>query len=290
MKTLAEAYQQFDLTRLIEEQLVGHPQAINAYVECCERYVGKYKTALIWEGKNGQAEHYTFEQLAELSGKLANFFKAQGIQAGDCIAGLLPRTPELLITILATWRIGAIYQPLFTAFEAKSIDHRITTAQTKLIVTNDEQRPKLNTLNVPVIVTVHQTGLLSEHDFDFWQSLQRYSEQCEPVNRSFDDDFLMMFTSGTTGLAKSVPVPLKAILAFKGYMTHAVDLREEDMFWNLADPGWAYGLYYGITGPLSLGHGIIMDERSFNVDQAIELMALLHKPISKGLFHNIIFK
>jgi acetyl-CoA synthetase len=34
----------------------------------------------------------------------------------------------------------------------------------------------------------------------------------------------MMFTSGTTGLAKSVPVPLKAILAFKGYMTHAVDL------------------------------------------------------------------
>ncbi|EPW4166198.1 AMP-binding protein, partial [Acinetobacter baumannii] len=116
MKTLAEAYQQFDLTRLIEEQLVGHPQAINAYVECCERYVGKNKTALIWEGKNGQAEHYTFEQLAELSGKLANFFKAQGIQAGDCIAGLLPRTPELLITILAAWRIGAIYQPLFTAF------------------------------------------------------------------------------------------------------------------------------------------------------------------------------
>ncbi|NYB16340.1 MAG: AMP-binding protein [Acinetobacter baumannii] len=272
MKTLAEAYQQFDLTRLIEEQLVGHPQAINAYVECCERYVGKNKTALIWEGKNGQAEHYTFEQLAELSGKLANFFKAQGIQAGDCIAGLLPRTPELLITILAAWRIGAIYQPLFTAFEAKSIDHRITTAQTKLIVTNDEQRPKLNTLNVPVIVTVHQTGLLSEHDFDFWQSLQRYSEQYEPVNRSFDDDFLMMFTSGTTGLAKSVPVPLKAILAFKGYMTNAVDLREEDMFWNLADPGWAYGLYYGITGPLSLGHSIIMDERSFNVDQAIELI------------------
>ena len=60
---------------------------------------------------------------------------------------------------MAAWRIGAIYQPLFTAFEAKSIDHRITTAQTKLIVANDEQRPKLNTLNVPVIVTVHQTGL-----------------------------------------------------------------------------------------------------------------------------------
>ena len=272
MKTLAEAYQQFDISTLIQEQMVGNAQAVNAYVECCGRYIGQNKTALIWEGKNGQTEQYTFEQLASLSGKLANFFKAQGIKAGDCVAGLLPRTPELLITILATWRIGAIYQPLFTAFEAKAIDHRVTTAQTKLIVTNDEQRPKLNTIDVPMIVTVHQTGSLSERDFDFWQSLQRYTEQCVPVNLSFDDDFLMMFTSGTTGLAKSVPVPLKAILAFKGYMTHAVDLREDDMFWNLADPGWAYGLYYGITGPLSLGHSIIMDERSFNVDQAIELI------------------
>ena len=90
--------------------------------------------------------------------------------------------------------------------------------------------------------------------------------------RSFEDDFLMMFTSGTTGLAKSVPVPLKAMVAFKGYMQHAVDLQEQDSFWNLADPGWAYGLYYGVTGPLSLGHSIIMDERGFTVDHALEVI------------------
>src|SRR5690606_41570405 len=82
----------------------------------------------------------------------------------------------------------------------------------------------------------------------------------------------MMFTSGTTGLAKSVPVPLKALLAFKGYMLHAVDLRDEDSFWNLADPGWAYGRYYGIVGPLSLGHSIIMDERGFSVDNAVHII------------------
>jgi len=51
-----------------------------------------------------------------------------------------------------------------------------------------------------------------------------------------------------------------------------VDLRPEDSFWNLADPGWAYGLYYGITGPLSLGHSIIMDERPFSVDHALEVI------------------
>ncbi|AXQ22781.1 AMP-binding protein [Acinetobacter wuhouensis] len=272
MKTLEQAYQEFDYEQLIETQLFGNPQSINAYEECCGRYIGLNKVALIWQGKNGESSQWTFEQLAEASAKLANYFQQIGLKKGDCIAGLLPRTPELLITIFATWRIGAIYQPLFTAFESKAIEHRVETAQTQLIVTNEEQRPKLNGIQLANILTVHQQDTAHRLDPDFWTEINQQSSEQAPVMLTFEDDFLMMFTSGTTGLAKSVPVPLKAVLAFKEYMRHAVDLREEDSFWNLADPGWAYGLYYGITGPLGLGHSIIMDERAFSVDNALEII------------------
>lgn len=272
MKTLEQAYQEFNYEALIEQQLVGNPQSINAYVECCGRYVGLNKTALNWEGKNGESETWSFDQLSEASGKLAHYFSSIGLKAGDCIAGLLPRTPELLITILATWRIGAIYQPLFTAFESKAIEHRLVTAQTKMVVTNTEQRSKLNELNNIDLLTVQAKDSSTSEEADFWQELEKFSDEFEPIMQKFDDDFLMMFTSGTTGLAKSVPVPNKAILAFKEYMRHAVDLKEDDSFWNMADPGWAYGLYYGITGPLALGHSIIMDERAFSVDNAVQII------------------
>ncbi|MDM1246670.1 AMP-binding protein [Acinetobacter sp. R933-2] len=272
MKTLEQAHQDFDYEALISKSLVGTAQALNAYIECCERYVGSDKVALIWQAKDGRSEQWTFEQLAEASGKLANYFKHVGIQTGDCIAGLLPRTPELLITILATWRIGAIYQPLFTAFESKAIEHRLDTANTQLVVTNSEQRSKLNHIEVAQILTVYTDQHEKKIDPDFWQEVDKQHAAFEAVQLGFDDDFLMMFTSGTTGLAKSVPVPLKAVLAFKEYMLHAVGLTEEDSFWNLADPGWAYGLYYGITGPLALGHSIMMDERAFSVDNALEII------------------
>ncbi|QOW45588.1 MULTISPECIES: AMP-binding protein [Acinetobacter] len=272
MKTLEQAHQDFDYEALISKSLVGTPQALNAYIECCERYVGSDKVALIWQAKDGRSEQWTFEQLAEASGKLANYFQHVGIQTGDCIAGLLPRTPELLITILATWRMGAIYQPLFTAFESKAIEHRLDTANTQLVVTNSEQRSKLNHIEVAQILTVYTDQHEKRIDPDFWQEVGQQDAAFEAVQLGFDDDFLMMFTSGTTGLAKSVPVPLKAVLAFKEYMLHAVGLTEEDSFWNLADPGWAYGLYYGITGPLALGHSIIMDERAFSVDNALEII------------------
>ena len=140
---------------------------MNAYVESCQRYVGLNKTALIWQGKDGQSATWTFEQLAEASGKLANYFTSLDLKAGDCIAGLLPRTSELLITILATWRMGAIYQPLFTAFEAKAVEHRINTAKARLIVTNEEQRPKLNSVAVEHILTVYEVDTLSQQDDDF---------------------------------------------------------------------------------------------------------------------------
>ena len=79
--------------------------------------------------------------------------------------------------------------------------------------------------------------------------------------RKGDDLFLLMSTSGTTGLPKGVPVPLKALISFRTYMTDAVDLRPDDTFWNIADPGWAYGLYYAVTGPLMLGHATTLLRR-----------------------------
>ena len=172
MKTLEQAYQEFDYEQLIETQLFGNPQSINAYEECCERYIGLNKVALIWQGKNGESSQWTFEQLAEASAKLANYFQQIGLKKGDCIAGLLPRTPELLITIFATWRIGAIYQPLFTAFESKAIEHRVETAQTQLIVTNEEQRPKLNAIQLANILTVHQQDTAHRQDPDFWTEVK----------------------------------------------------------------------------------------------------------------------
>ena len=77
----------------------------------------------------------------------------------------------------------------------------------------------------------------------------------------------MMSTSGTTGLPKGVPVPLKALLSFYVYMRDAIGLRPDDKFWNIADPGWAYGLYYAVTGPLLLGNATTFYDGAFTVGE-----------------------
>jgi len=214
---------------------------INACVECCDRYADDpARVALVWESQDGRGSTLTFAGLKDRAARFANFLRAQGVGAGDVVAGMLPRTPDLLVTILGTWRAGAVYQPLFTAFGPKAIEHRLATSQARLVVTDSANRSKLD--DIPAAPPVAIAGGKADRpgDFDLGAELDRQSADFAPVLRRGDDLFMMLSTSGTTGLPKGVPVPLKALLSFRVYMTDAVDLRPEDRFWNIADPGWAY--------------------------------------------------
>ncbi|UXU85800.1 acyl-CoA synthetase [Burkholderia sp. S-53] len=250
---------------------------LNACVECCDRHASADAIALDWIDAGGQHRSFTFAQMQALSARVANLLVAQGVKPGDVVAGLLPRTPELVATILGTWRAGAVYQPLFTAFGPKAIEHRLRMSDARLVVTNVANRAKLDEIaGCPPVATVREPGdALPERDIDFRAALDARPDTFEPVLRKGTDLFMMMSTSGTMGLPKGVPVPLRALLAFGAYMHDAVDLREGDRFWNIADPGWAYGLYYAITGPLLLGHATTLYEGGFTVDSTYDVIERL---------------
>lgn len=216
------AVRDFDAASAQQAVLFGSLNAMNASIECCDRHAASDATALNWVGRDGQRADWSFAELRDASSRLAHHLHHLGLRAGDRISGLLPRTPELLITVLAIWRIGAVYQPLFTAFGPKAIEHRVQAAGSKLIVTDRAQRPKLDEVNgAPPILTVGDAT---------WATLDEYPNTFEPILLRGDDPFLLMFTSGTTGQAKPLAVPLKALVAFVSYLRDAVDLHPEDRF------------------------------------------------------------
>jgi acetyl-CoA synthetase len=188
---------------------------------------------------------------------------------------LLPRTPELLVVILGTLRAGAVYQPLFTAFGAGAIEYRLGRAGTRLVVTDGTHRSKLDTVKgcPPILLVGRDTGAPEyAGDADFEIELDARSDSFAPVRIQADEPFLQMFTSGTVGKAKGVAVPARALLSFYVYMRHAVGLQPQDRYWNVADPGWAYGLYYAVVGPLLLGNATHFNENGFTADSTYDMI------------------
>ena len=274
MRDYRDAYESFSLDRLESEILIGsRANGINACVECCDRWAGGERIALNWVSRDFDIHRMSFATLRDEAARFANLLTAHGIRAGDTVAGLLPKIPELLTVILGTWRAGAVYQALFTAFGPEGIESRVcgaTGSGAKLIVTDTANLPKLAGVKDCPPALVIDRGQPGKTDFAAEMAAQ--STVFEPVMRKGDDPFITIYTSGTTGNAKGVAVPLWGLLQFAEFHRDGMDVRDDDVFWGFADPGWALGLYASLTGPLLMGQAAALYDGPFSVESTVRVI------------------
>ncbi|MBI06253.1 MAG: AMP-binding protein [Rhodospirillaceae bacterium] len=260
-----------DITDLLAGDLES---GINVCYEACDRWAEFDRVALNWEGNDGDSTSLNFDELQESVARFANFLIARGVEPGDQVACMLPRIPELFIVALGTWRAGAVYVPLFTAFGPKAIEYRLERSAAKLVVTDAINRPKLDEIAdaPPVMLVTRSAGEdVRVGDIDFAQAMSEQPTDFGPVMLTGEDPFIMMFTSGTVGSAKGVKVPVRALADIIVYMRYGIGLRDDDRFWNMADPGWAYGLFYAVVGPLVLGQTTHFYEGAFSPESCYQM-------------------
>ena len=215
----------------------------------------------------------TYGELRTESEKVAAALAALGVAEGDRVATLMSKSADLVFTLRGIWRLGAVHMPLFTAFAWPAIEMRITGGDAKVIVSDADQRGKLESTSVPVVVA----GLADcpesrEGDLDL-DTIVAAQEPGRPAAVTGPDaGMVMLFTSGTTGTPKGVVVPVRALAAFHQYIETGLDVRADDVFWNGADPGWAYGLYYGILGPLAVGRRSLLLHARYTPELAFAVL------------------
>jgi acetyl-CoA synthetase len=238
----------------------------------CDRHVRRGGIALVYDSPTATIS-ISFDELAARSRNLAAALAQHGIVQGARVAVLLPRSPQLLIALLAIWRLGAVQVPLFTAFGPDAVAYRVKHSGAMALITDSANRDKIEPTaeNELVVVCV---GEGQRGDINFEQAAETPGQPDE-ATLGPDDPFILLYTSGTTGKAKGVPVPVRALASFDAYMTYAIDLRHEDVFWNVSDPGWGYGLWYGLVGPLLHGHATILRAGNFDPAGALDTMERL---------------
>ena len=245
-------------------ELYGAPDADVAHL-VCDRH-NPEGVAFTFVTSDLSTVDMTYGDLADRSRRLASALARRGVRQGERVAVLMGKRPELVVTLLALWRLGAVHVPLFTAFATGAIRMRVEAAGIQLVVTEPSQAPKLDSISgIEVLETgTHFDALISE------------SEPLEHnVSVGGDGAMLQLFTSGTTGKPKGVPVPVRALAAFHCYMHYSLDVRPDDVFWNAADPGWAYGLYYGILGPMVASRRNLLLNDGFTPAATVEVIQRL---------------
>ena len=255
---------------------------VNVAYNCLDRHLAERgdKPAILWEGDQpGEERRITFRELHAEVCKLANVFKAKGVEKGDRVCVYMPMVPEAMVAMLACARIGAVHSVVFGGFSPDALRDRILDSDCRVVITADEGPRggrnvplKRNTHealegcpNTHTCIVVRRTGndvpWRDGRDVWYHELMADASADCPAEELDAEDPLFILYTSGSTGTPKGVQHSqggflLYATLTFK----YIFDYHEGDTFWCTADVGWITGHTYVTYAPLSNGATTVMFE------------------------------
>jgi acetyl-CoA synthetase len=224
------------------------PEFYNIGIDVCDKWADeRYRLALIYEDEGGRTEKLTFWDIKNLSNRLANALRANGIARGDRVGILLPQCPETAIAHIAVYKLGAIAIPLFTLFGPDALEYRLMNSGAKAIITDGANVEKLLPIRdrLPELKTIFVTrGKPGVGVVDFWTALEKGSSRFEAVPTKADDPALIIYTSGTTGPPKGALHAHRVVLGHVPGVEffHNFFPKKEDVYWTPADWAWIGGL------------------------------------------------
>ncbi|HUV30599.1 MAG TPA: acetate--CoA ligase [Acidobacteriota bacterium] len=259
----AERVKNFDWSISEKELAFKDGNVINIGWYCSDRIcqLGMAdKPALLWENAAGREKRYTYDDVRLTTNTIGAFLRGLGIGDGDRVCLFMDKIPELYLGFLGVLKIGAIAQPLFSAFGDEALRIRLSDAGTAAIITQRKHVAKVRKMldQVPHlrhVILVDYDGRKPLRDREVAFSL----EQAEPVQEleifptKAESPSVLHYTSGTTGQPKGVKHVHYALIAQYLSTKWVLDLQPDDVYWCTADPGWVTGTSYGIIGPWSLG-------------------------------------
>lgn len=236
---------------------------INIGWYCCDRICSKGKAdkiALYYEGVGRVEKKYTFNDIRLASNTFGKFLQDIGIKNEDRVCLFMDRIPGLYFAFLGVLKTGAIVQPLFSAFGDESLFVRLENAQTRAIITQRKHlqkvrkiRDRLPSLEFIIIVDHNKNKPLEGKEISFSFEDVDQVERFDIFPTLAESPSLLHYTSGTTGQPKGVKHVHYSLISQYLTTKWVLDLRENDIYWCTADPGWVTGISYGIIGPWSLG-------------------------------------
>ncbi|MFC6718352.1 acyl-CoA synthetase [Natrialbaceae archaeon GCM10025810] len=227
------------------------PSSLNIAREVCDRHAeNREKVALYQVSEDGELTTLTFWELAERTNRFANVLEDLGIERGDRVFSYMPRIPEHYVALVGTLKRGAVFGGINERFGPDGISYRLDDCDAKAVVTTAENRETIDAAledapSVEHVIVVGDDGTgVQSGDVSFHAEMETADREYEAAETGGEDDALLYYTSGTTGLAKGVLHKHRWVAGVAATQRFSVDLQAGDLYWSTADLGW-------LTGPIN---------------------------------------
>jgi len=271
LRDYQETYEKFRWGE-VEKEFTWHTTGkVNMAHEAVDRHARswrKNKVALYYIDDFRQ-EKYTYQDLMLLSNRFANVLRKLGIKKGERVFVFMPRSPELYIAFLGIAKVGAIVGPLFEAFMEDAVRDRLKDSEAAAIITTPFLKNRIPRKDLPSLEHLILVGTgerLEEGEVSFEEEMAKAPEKADIEWLTLEDPLILHYTSGSTGKPKGILHIQRAMIGHYQTAKWVLDLRDEDIYWCTADPGWITGTSYGIYGPWLNGASSLIRGGRFSLE------------------------
>jgi len=237
------------------------------------------KIAILFQGEDGTQSSLTYKELHDQVSRLARSMREMGIVKNDRVAGFMPNIPETIITMLATASIGAIWSSCSPDFGIKGVLDRFQQIEPKLIFAADGYLYNGKTIDclsklkniltyLPSIKKTIIVPFAGDSNTNviknsmLWNDfLHKDSGNIIFEQLPFDHPLYIMYSSGTTGLPKSIVHSAGGTLIqhLKELKLHT-DLTQNDKIFYFTTCGWM--MWNWLISSLAVGATIVLYDGS----------------------------
>lgn len=276
LKDYEEAYRNFNWEHIKNRFEFFSAGRVNIAFEAIDKHAAgsrKDKVALYWKDAHEQTQKYTFLDMKIHSDKVGAVLRRLGVKKGDRVFVFLPRIPELYISIIGIAKIGAVAGPMFSAFGPEAVRDRLKDSEAKVLITTPELKKRIDEVrnelpHLEHILIVGASALdVAKGEISYEAAMSNAKEGGEIEWVDAETPLYMLYTSGTTGRPKGVVHVHNDMISHYITTRWVLDLKDEDVYWCTADPGWVTGTVYGIWGPWLNGESQVVFEGRFEAEK-----------------------
>src|SRR3990167_7320360 len=176
---------------------------------------------------NDENNNVTYSDIDTFSTYLARHLLKNNIKVGDRICVLMDRTPNLIATMLAIFKVGAIFIPINLKYPRERIEYVLDNSQTNYIITN-QQDPYLSKYSTNILTIPADNNKLNLTNIDGYNL---------PIVTP-DHIAYIIYTSGTTGNPKGVMIKHKSLINLANWYRICFNITKQDRASQFASQGF----------------------------------------------------
>ncbi|MFN0157023.1 MAG: class I adenylate-forming enzyme family protein [Bacteroidota bacterium] len=235
------------------------------------------KPFLIYYSDDAQRKEFSYRDFYEETCKAANLLLSYGIGSGDRIATVSFNHYDAVVQYYAAFIIGAVVVPINVGEDDRHILYILENAGCKLVFVRDQFLERIEGLakQLPHLKFVVQVGKRMNSRTPHYQSeLAKFPSSIKLAQApNLQDEALIVYTSGTTGLPKGVVLVQHNLLADAMAIAEWHRLSEDQRIMCVLPIHHVNGVVVTLMTPLYCGGGVVLNQK-FHAEKFFERISI----------------